>query len=196
MAETLDTLILQVRADTRAFASDVQTLRGSLENSLAVGAEVAGRRMEAALDRFIRTGKFGFEDLKRLGLSVLSDIASAQLRSAFGQTGGGSGNGGLFSTLLSTVFSAFSSSSGLPGRATGGPVTGGRAYVVGERGPEVFVPQGAGRIETAGSLRSGQRPVAISIHVAAPEMASPQLMQRSANQVARAVRRALIQADG
>ena len=35
---------------------------------------------------------------------------------------------------------------GLPGRATGGPVSAGRAYRVGERGPEYFVPTSSGRI--------------------------------------------------
>jgi phage-related minor tail protein len=31
-------------------------------------------------------------------------------------------------------------------RADGGPVSGGRAYVVGERGPELFMPNGGGSI--------------------------------------------------
>lgn len=44
-----------------------------------------------------------------------------------------------------------------PGRAEGGPVTRGRAYVVGERGPELFVPSGSGQIipNGGGAGRSG-----------------------------------------
>ncbi len=34
----------------------------------------------------------------------------------------------------------------LPGRATGGPVDAGSPYIVGEKGPELFVPSGYGRI--------------------------------------------------
>lgn len=34
----------------------------------------------------------------------------------------------------------------LPGRASGGPVTAGRAYMVGEKGPELFVPSNSGSI--------------------------------------------------
>jgi tape measure domain-containing protein len=34
----------------------------------------------------------------------------------------------------------------IPGRATGGPVSSGSPYVVGERGPELFVPNGSGTI--------------------------------------------------
>ncbi|CAO4184276.1 phage tail tape measure protein [Methylorubrum populi] len=39
-------------------------------------------------------------------------------------------------------------------RALGGPVTGGLPYLVGERGPEIFVPSTSGRIETNGVLNS------------------------------------------
>jgi TP901 family phage tail tape measure protein len=38
-------------------------------------------------------------------------------------------------------------------RASGGPVGAGRPYLVGERGPEIFVPPAAGRIETNATLR-------------------------------------------
>jgi TP901 family phage tail tape measure protein len=41
----------------------------------------------------------------------------------------------------------------LPGRANGGPVTYARPYIVGERGPELFIPSATGRIETNGRLR-------------------------------------------
>jgi len=40
----------------------------------------------------------------------------------------------------------------LPGRALGGPVKYGKPYIVGERGPELFIPAGKGRIETNGVL--------------------------------------------
>jgi TP901 family phage tail tape measure protein len=39
-------------------------------------------------------------------------------------------------------------------RALGGPVQSGLPYLVGERGPEIFVPQQSGRIETNGVLNS------------------------------------------
>ena len=42
---------------------------------------------------------------------------------------------------------------GITGRQHGGPVTGGRPYVVGEAGPELFMPSGSGQI-----LASGQGP--------------------------------------
>ena len=46
-------------------------------------------------------------------------------------------------------------SSGIPGRASGGSVAPGLAFLVGERGPEIFVPDRAGRILPNSFLSSG-----------------------------------------
>ncbi|HUD93433.1 tail tape measure protein [Sphingobium sp.] len=181
MDEDIETLVVRVRADTQGLSRDVEAMRGTLEGPLADGAERAGRRIEQGLLRAVRTGKFGFEDLKRIALSVLNDIAMSALRSA---TGGGSGG------LLDLGTSVLSSALGLPGRATGGPVTPGRAYMVGERGPEVFVPTTSGQVVANGA--SGPRDVRVSIAVNGRGGESePRLLARSARQVARAVRGAL-----
>jgi phage-related minor tail protein len=42
----------------------------------------------------------------------------------------------------------------LPGRAVGGPVTSQQPYMVGERGPELFVPGTGGSVVSNGDLRS------------------------------------------
>jgi phage-related minor tail protein len=181
MDDEIEALVLKVRADTGAFARDVETMRGSLEGPLAAGVERAARGMESALARFVRTGKFGFEDLKRAAVSALAEIAVAQVKG-----GGGGLSGGLGAVLGGLL--------GLPGRATGGPVTAGRAYVVGERGPELFVPQGAGRIEAGAA--AGARTVNVTVNVAAPREASPAFMRQTGAQAARAVRLALLKADG
>ena len=104
---------------------------------------------------------------------------------ALGGGGGGSGQGGgLLSSLLGGLL-------GLPGRATGGLVSAGRGYLVGERGPELFVPTSAGKIEPNGGQRGG-RDVRVSIQVVTPKgSAAPESLQRSSRQVASAVRRAL-----
>ena len=78
----------------------------------------------------------------------------------------------------------------LLGRATGGPVTGGRAYLVGERGPELFVPTAAGRVEP-GVGGGGAREVRVSITVKARGGEGAEVMRQSSRQVARAVRAAL-----
>jgi hypothetical protein len=64
---------------------------------------------------------------------------------------------------------------------------------VGERGPELFVPQAAGRIEASGQSMRG--PVQVTVNVAAPSDAGPTMMAQTGAQVARAVRRALMRAE-
>lgn len=187
----LDTLVIRVRADTGGFMAGVGDIRRELDGPLAQGVERAGGSIERALARAAVTGKFGFEDLRRVALTALADIAASALKTDLGALfGGGSGGGGLLGSLTSIVGGLFG---GAPGRATGGSVSGGRAYMVGERGPELFVPAGAGRIDANG--RGGRGSVNVTVNVMAPRDASPALMTRTGNQVARAVRQALARAD-
>ncbi|MGQ3176512.1 MAG: tail tape measure protein, partial [Blastomonas fulva] len=73
-----------------------------------------------------------------------------------------------------------------------GPVSAGRPYLVGERGPELFVPSGFGRVEPRGP-GTGTRDVRVSISINAAGQSAPAALQASSRQVARAVRRALIE---
>lgn len=184
MDEEVEKLVISVRADTAAFARDVSAMRGELEGPLVQGVGRAGRMIDSALARAITSGKLGFEDLKKVALAAMSDIASASLRALFNPGGGGGLGAGLLNGLSSLVAGLV----GSPGRATGGPVSGGRAYVVGERGPELFVPSSGGRIE---HLPGGARDVRVAISVVTPAPAEPQVLRQSSRQVARAVRSAL-----
>ena len=184
MDEEIERLVVSVRADTSGFARDVAAMRGELEGPLVAGAGRAGRMIDSALARAVTTGKFGFDDLKRVALSAMAEIAQASLRALFRSPGGG----GLGSSLVSGLTSLVASLLGAPGRATGGPVSAGRAYVVGERGPELFVPSGGGRVERFGG--SG-RDVRVAIAIQSPTPGDPQVLRQSSRQVARAIRSAL-----
>lgn len=188
MDEEIETLLVRVRADTSVFARDVAAMRAELAGPFAAGADQAGRMLENALVRALRTGKLGFEDLKRVALSAMAEIASAAigngLKSLFG---GGGGLGGLIGAIFGSI-------AGAPGKAIGGPVSPGRAYLVGERGPEYFVPTSAGRIDV--STGPGRvRDIRLSISVNAPAGGEAQALKASSRQVARAVRQALLQTD-
>ena len=183
MSDLVEQMVVSVRADTTAFARDVAAMRGELEGPLASGAGRAGLTIERALGKAIVSGKFAFDDLKKVALTALGEIANASMRAAFGSAGGGGMAGG----IAAIVSNALGSALGLPGRATGGPVSAGRPYLVGERGPELFVPQGAGRIEAGG----GGRDVRVAISVTAPTPSDPAVLKQSSRQVARAVRAAL-----
>jgi|APFEC2959095136_1045048.scaffolds.fasta_scaffold00092_23 hypothetical protein len=182
----LDTLVVKVRADTSGFMAGLAQIEREIDGPLAQGIERAGGSIERALTRAAVTGKFGFEDMRRVALTALADIAANALRANIGTIQGGSG--GLLGALAGAVGSLF----GAPGRATGGTVSGGRPYMVGERGPELFVPASAGRIETQGPA---QRSVNVTINIAAPRDAGAGVMTQTANQVARAVRQQLARAD-
>ena len=193
MDEEIERLVVSVRADTQGFARDVSAMKAELDGPLAQGAERAGRMLETTLLRAVRTGKLGFEDLKRVALSVLADIANAALRNGLDAILGGAGQqrgqGGLFSLGNAVLGSAL----GLPGRATGGPVSPARPYWVGERGPELFVPTASGSIAVPQASRA--RDVRISIAVNAPAGAAPDMLARSSRQVARQVRAALLREE-
>lgn len=187
--DDLDAMIVSVRADTQGFARDVAEMRGALDGPLVAGADRAGRAIETTLLRAVRTGKLGFEDLRRVAIGVMGEIAQAAIGGGVASLLGGArasrgSAGGLLSGLLAAVV-------GAPGRATGGPVSPGRAYRVGENGPELFVPTSAGRVET-GVPSAGAREVRVAITVNAQAGESPAALQRSSRQVARAVRAALV----
>lgn len=184
MDEEIERLLVSVRADTGAFRQDVAAMRAELDGPFAAGAEQAGRVLERALVRAIRSGRFGLEDLKRVALSAMAEIAAAAVRSGIGSIVGGAGASGLGSILLGLL--------GAPGRATGGPVSPARPYLVGERGPELFVPTASGRVD---ALRPGVREVRVSITVNAPAGKEAQALQASGRQIARAVRAALVRAE-
>ena len=184
MDEEIERLVVSVRADTAGFARDVASMRSELEGPLASGAGRAGRMIDNALARAITTGKFGFDDLKKVALSAMNEIAQASLRGLFHSIG----SGGLGTGLINGLSSLVGSLLGSPGRATGGPVSGGRSYLVGERGPELFVPSSGGRIEQVGS---GARDVRVGITIQSPAPSDPQVLRQSSRQVARAIRSAL-----
>jgi phage-related minor tail protein len=139
----------------------------------------AGQRISSALGTAARTGELSVKGLASAILRDLSAVAidkfvTAPLNGAIGGA-------------LGSVFK------GLPSfgaRASGGPVNPGGAYLVGERGPELFVPRTAGSIEAGG----GGPPV--TIHINMPQGSSLAEARRSSNQVAAALARAVRKGSG
>ena len=190
--DTVDSLTIDVRANTQGFASDVAAMRSSFDGTLVDGFARAGDVLERGLLSALRKGSIGFEDLRRIALNVIDQIATRSLNNLFNSIGlgGNSSQGGGGGNFLGSIGSLLTSLLGSPGRATGGPVSPGRSYIVGVRGPELFMPTSAGRVETG--FGTAQRDVKVSINISAPAGTSaPQALQRSSRQVASAVRRAL-----
>lgn len=191
MEDSFDDLVIDVRATTDGFASDLENISRSIDTSLVDGFERAGGVLERSLLSAVRKGGLGFDDLKRIAFRSLDEIAARALKSGISDLFGGSASGGGLGGLIGQSVGALL---GLPGRATGGPVSPGRGYLVGERGPEVFIPTSAGKIDPMGAARSS-RDVRVAISLNAPRgTAAPIAMQRSSRQVASAIRRAMSEA--
>jgi lambda family phage tail tape measure protein len=98
--------------------------------------------MEDALVGFVQNGKLSFSSLVNSVLADLTRLAARQsISGLFGLFTGGGGLGFNGDILGETA---------LPGRASGGPVYAGQGYVVGERGPESFVPNTSGYVMPSG----------------------------------------------
>lgn len=94
--------------------------------------------MNSAIDKFVDEGKFSFGDF---ATSVIKDLLKIELRAqaamAMSAFKGAGGAGGILSTIGS-FFGGFFAEGGNP------PV--GKASIVGENGPELFVPKSSGTI--------------------------------------------------
>lgn len=82
-----------------------------------------------------------FDNLQARALQVLADKLFDGLFDGF-LSDAPSGGGNFFGDLLGSLFGG--------ARAGGGPVYPGKAYLVGEEGPELIRPMGAGMVSTAG----------------------------------------------
>jgi phage-related minor tail protein len=105
------------------------------------------RNMESAIDNFVKTGKLSFKDLAR---SIIQDILAIYLKSQmlqmFRGLGGLFGSSGAATTAGGTpMIGDFGfSTGGVMTAADGGYISG--PTLVGENGPELFIPRTAGTI--------------------------------------------------
>jgi len=124
----------------RDFIRDLPT---ELENGQRAFNSVVSN-MESALERFVKTGKFSFKDLTR---SILQDLLLIQLRAQavgiFKGLAGGLFGGSIFGSKFG---GADIGGVGAAPYANGGDPTPNQVALVGERGPELFVPRTAGTI--------------------------------------------------
>lgn len=117
---------------------------------------------ENALTSFVTTGK---ADFKSFANSIIADLARIAIRQSItgplangllGMFGGGNSINGDADYLKMIGLSGGSSGLSISGaRAAGGPVSGGSAYLVGEKGPELFVPTASGSIIPNGGSGGG-----------------------------------------
>jgi lambda family phage tail tape measure protein len=105
-------------------ATNAATMAGNAFNSIT-------SNMNSAIDNFVTTGKFKFGDFAR---SVIQDLVKIQLKAAASKILSGASN--MLGSFVGSLF----------GFAEGGQPPVGKASIVGEKGPELFVPKTAGTI--------------------------------------------------
>jgi hypothetical protein len=125
-------------------------------------AEQAGRNIQDALgDSVLATIEGNAGSIEKVWKNMLLRLASQAIAADLGKLllgnfGSTGVFGGLLGDLAGSVF-------GGP-RANGGPVVPGRAYLVGERGPEIVVPRSAGTVVPNHAMGGG---TSVTVHVAA-----------------------------
>lgn len=137
---------------------------GALETAF----ERTGAAIERALEKAARSGEASFSRMTDTILRDLARLAAERL---------------IADPLTGALENALA---GLPfagARAAGGPVAPGGAYLVGEQGPEVFVPASAGSVEPAG------RAITVNIHLAPGSEA--RAVEASEGRISRALARAV-----
>jgi hypothetical protein len=163
-------------------------------DSMSEFAVQAARNIETNLGSSLYdalTGNFDNigEGFGKLMAKMVSDAAAAQMAiGLFGKDYGREGKlGGLVGMGISAIGSMFGggvstgavfNASGYgPQRAAGGPVFAGTSYMIGERGPEMFVPNHSGRIisnsEMASSSNNQSSKPPPSSSTTAPQRRSP-----------------------
>jgi phage-related minor tail protein len=126
-----------------------------------------------AIEQLVTTGTIKFDELAKSFASMLARMAAelaarAVIMSILKAIAGGAGAGDVTAASPTATMQAYNTSAmdfKLPGFAAGGPVSAGQAIMVGENGPERFVPSVAGRIEPNSSL---SREPSITINNNAP----------------------------
>jgi lambda family phage tail tape measure protein len=164
----------KTKEEQASFAYGWEQAGEKYRNNIKTDAEYAAQQMgnftkgiEDAFVKFVQTGKLSIKDLAN---SMIADFARVQaqkmLSGIFGNTGGGGGGGmgGIFG-FLGGLF-----------KANGGPVAANSPYIVGERGPELFVPNNAGKVVPNNALGGGQSVVnnttAVSYNIQAVDASS------------------------
>lgn len=167
---TLKSLIKEqadLQAKTGGFTSGVRAAFADVAaSSQSLGQtmhDVIGKGIQGIEDNFaqmVTTGKASWQSLidsmeQMLIKSAINTLISKLLGSLTGLLGGGGASaGGGFGSIFGSLFGGH--------KAAGGDVSPGKAYLVGENGPELFSPAATGSIIPNNAISSSSRPVMIN----------------------------------
>jgi phage-related minor tail protein len=174
MSETLEPTGLDgVPRKAAEAAAALEALREPAARAAASIEDAFGRAGDGLVRSLARAAADGEVSLAELARAVLAAVSAAS----------GSQGGGLGAAIAQAVGGLFSGA-----RADGGSVQPGGAYLVGERGPEVFRPSGAGEV---GPAAGGGVVVNVQVDGGAPALlrSEAQIAQMLARAVSLGARR-------
>jgi hypothetical protein len=164
----------QKATDEKQHAERLAALQDSLNKENAAYATALAeqkRQTEEALADMVRTYTQKFAEIAEIVKGVQS-LVNQVIAST--------------STLKVPTLSGPTGATSLAGkRASGGPVSGGGAYLVGEQGPELFVPGQSGGIVPNGDLGGG---TTINIHMNGDFYTTREIAEKFANEIARQIK--------
>lgn len=140
-------LLKQQNAESRKFSTGWSQAFNEYVDNATNAADQAKRvfqtftqGMEDLLFNFFKTGKMGWKDFTQ---SIIDELLRSQIKQLIAKTFSGLGSigssgGGKGGLLGGSIIPGF--------LASGGPAFPNKPYIVGERGPELFVPNTAGKV--------------------------------------------------
>lgn len=135
------------------YGDDIKALNEQIEENIRIaeGMDVVRDATEGLFNDLMSGAKSAKDAFMDFVDSILAGIAQIVARNltesllgSFGSTNGGAAGGG-WASLFAGLFGG--------ARASGGSVDPGRAYLVGEQGPELFVPTSSGNIASNSATR-------------------------------------------
>jgi phage-related minor tail protein len=176
-AQTMTTALRSIEDNSKKVTSEWQEL-GPVFSSAFEDAIVEGENLRGVL--------------KGLEQDIIRIVTRNLVTKPLGDAIGGLFSSGSSGNPLSNILSAISGSLAGIFRASGGPVYAGSPYIVGERGPELFVPRQSGGIIPNNQMAAAGG-VTINMTVTTPDansfrMSEGQIGQRAAMLVRRSQR--------
>lgn len=145
-----------IAGTARAYRQYAEDARNNFQLAGRIFSTVT-QTMEDSIVNFTKTGKFEFKNFLNI---IVEELLRSQVRqliantfSFLGPRGSGGGRGGLLGGAI------------IPGfLASGGPANANRPYIVGERGPELFVPNTTGTVVPNNALGGSGTSVTYNIN--------------------------------
>ena len=148
--DLMDGLAIGIRDNSDKPIAAIGDLAAGIDGPLKDAASSLSDSIRSGLEGIILHGRSATDVLRGLASQLQNSLFQSGM-SMLGQAFGGPG------TFLGSLFGGF--------RADGGPVSAGRSYIVGERGPELFTPRASGQITSNEAMRSGGEPAQVVVRI-------------------------------